>query len=123
MRIDLERPAGINLIHAVSPGEIRVGDRIMQRSFIIGVDDIIPDWPVSSTRDIDEESLSPILALAPEILLLGTGRALVFPGRDIHAAVLARNVGLEVMDTSAACRTYNILAAEGRSVIAALIVD
>jgi len=123
MRLDLDRPAGINMIRAVSPGEIRVGDRVIRTSVIIGAEDIIPDWPVSSTRDLDESSLAPVLALAPDILLLGTGSALVFPGRDIHAGVLARNIGLEVMDTPAACRTYNILVAEGRKVIAALIVD
>jgi len=111
------------MIRAVSPGEIRVGDRVIRTSVIIGAEDIIPDWPVSSTRDLDESSLAPVLALAPDILLLGTGSALVFPGRDIHAGVLARNIGLEVMDTPAACRTYNILVAEGRKVIAALIVD
>jgi uncharacterized protein len=123
MRLDLDRPAGINLIHAVAPGEIRVGDRVIRTSVIIGVEDIIPDWPVSSTRDINDDSLAPVLALAPDVLLLGTGRTLVFPGRDVHARVLTRNIGLEVMDTPAACRTYNILAAEGRRVIAALIVD
>jgi len=123
MRLDLDRPAGVNIIHAVSPGEIRIGDRVIRTSVIIGAEDIIPDWPVSSTRDIDEDSLTRVLALEPDVLLLGTGRKLVFPAARIHAGILARNIGLEVMDTPAACRTYNILVAEGRRVIAALIVE
>ncbi len=123
MRLDLDRPAGINVINAVSPGEICVGNRVIRTSVIIGADDIIPDWPVSSMRDVDKDSLAPVLALAPDILLLGTGRTLAFPDRELHADILARNIGLEVMDTSAACRTYNILVAEGRRVIAALIVE
>lgn len=123
MRLDLDRPAGVNIIHAVSAGEIRVGDRLIRTSVIIGAEDIIPDWPVSSTQDIDESSLASVLALEPDILLLGTGRNLVFPSARVHAGILARNIGLEVMDTPAACRTYNVLAAEGRRVIAALIID
>lgn len=122
MRLDLDRPAGINIIHAVSPGEIRIGDRIIRTSVIIGAEDIIPDWPVSSMRDINESSLAPVLALEPDVLLLGTGQDLVFPAAPVHAEILARNIGLEAMDTPAACRTYNILVAEGRRVIAALII-
>ena len=122
MRLDLDRPTGINIVRAVAPGEILVGDRVIRTSVIIAATDIIPDWPVSSTRDIDERSLAPAMDLCPDILLLGTGSVLTFPGREVHASVLSRNIGLEVMATAAACRTYNILAAEGRNVVAALIL-
>jgi uncharacterized protein len=72
---------------------------------------------------IDETDIAPVLELEPEILLLGSGRQLVFPRQEIYGQVLGRNIGLEVMDTAAACRTFNILAAEGRRVAAALILD
>ena len=64
-----------------------------------------------------------MLELEPEIVLLGSGRRLVFPRQEIFGQVLGRNIGLEIMDTAAACRTFNILAAEGRRVAAALILD
>lgn len=123
MRFDLDRPAGVNLVSAVSPGEIKVGDRIIRTSVIIAAQEIIPDWPVASTRELDEAGLAPVLALAPEIVLLGTGRKLSFPDPRVHARVQGSGIGLEVMDTPAACRTYNILVSEGRRVVAALIVD
>lgn len=123
MRLDLDRPAGINMIDAVSAGEVRIGDRVLRASVIVGIRDIIPDWPVASTGDIDDESLAPLMALGPEIVLLGTGERLVFPPRYVYGRILSRKVGLEVMDTAAACRTFNILAAEGRQVVAGLIID
>lgn len=123
MQLTLDRPAGINIINAVSPGEIRIGERLIRSSAIIGARDIISDWPVSAMPELDTDAMESALALEPEIVILGTGRSMVFPGRDIYAQALSRNVGLEVMDTAAACRTFNILVTEGRSVVAALIVD
>jgi len=123
MRLNLEQSAGINIIHAVAADEIRVGEWVLRKSVIIGTRDIIADWPVTSTRQLDEKSLESVLALDPDVVLLGTGRRLAFPSRKVYGAVLARNIGLEVMDTAAACRTFNILAGEGRRVAAALILD
>ncbi|MGD8965375.1 MAG: MTH938/NDUFAF3 family protein [Gammaproteobacteria bacterium] len=123
VRLTLDQPSNVNLITAVSPGEIRVGERVIRTSVIIGTRDIIPDWPVASMQRIDETDIAPVLELEPEILLLGSGRQLVFPRQEIYGQVLGRNIGLEVMDTAAACRTFNILAAEGRRVAAALILD
>lgn len=123
MQLTLDRPAGINIISAVSPGEIRIGERIIRSSVIIGVRDINSEWPVAAMPDLDADAMETVLALEPEIIVLGTGRAMVFPSPDIYAQALSRGVGLEVMDTAAACRTFNILATEGRSVVAALVVD
>ena len=123
VRLTLDQPSNVNLITAVSPGEIRVGERVIRTSVIIGTRDIIPDWPVASMQRIDETDIAPVLELEPEILLLGSGRQLVFPRQEIYGQVLGRNIGMEVMDTAAACRTFNILAAEGRRVAAALILD
>jgi uncharacterized protein len=123
MRLTLDQPSDVNLITAVSPGEIQVGERVIRKSVIIGTQDIIPDWPVASMQQIDESDVMPVLELEPEIILLGSGRRLVFPPQEIYGLVLGRSIGLEVMDTSAACRTFNILAGEGRLVAAALILD
>lgn len=123
MQLTLERPAGLNVISAVGPGEVRIGGRLLHSSVIVGARDIISDWPVRAITDLDGAGMAPVYDLEPEIIILGTGRAMVFPHREIHALTLARHMGLEVMDTAAACRTFNILISEGRNVVAALVID
>ena len=122
MQLHLDRVTGINFISAVAPGEIRVGNRTFRSSLIVGAREIIADWQVSTMDEIDERSITPILTMEPEIVLLGTGDSVRFPERRLLAGVLAQGIGLEVMDTAAACRTFNILAAEDRQAVAALLV-
>lgn len=123
MRLSLDQPDTFNLVTSVSPDEVRVGETVIRESVIIGTRDIIRDWPVASTQKLDESHMARVLELQPELVLLGTGRQLVFPDRRIYGYVLERNIGLEVMDTAAACRTFNVLAGENREVVAALILD
>jgi uncharacterized protein len=123
MQLTLDQPAGINVISAVSPGEIRIGDRLIRSSVVVGARDIISDWPVAAIGDLGPAEMAAVHALEPEIIILGTGRTLRFPDSRIHAMTLAKNTGLEVMDTAAACRTFNILVSEGRKVVAALVID
>lgn len=80
-------------------------------------------WMANLTEPLSLASLAPVLArlALPEFLLLGTGRSQIFPGADVRRAFLDAHIGLDVMDTGAACRTYNILLAEKRPVAAALI--
>ena len=122
MQLHLDRVNGINFISAVGPGEVRIGDRIFQDSIIVSAHEIVPDWTVTTIDEIDERSIAPILAMEPEIILLGTGDSVRFPDRRLMAGILARRIGLEVMDTAAACRTFNILVGEDRQVAAALLM-
>lgn len=123
MQLTLDSQAGINTISAVSPGEIRIGERRIRSSVLIGVRDIIADWPVPAISNLDAAAMDAIFALEPEIVILGTGRTLVFPDVGIRALALSRNIGMEIMDTAAACRTFNILANEGRHVVAGLVIE
>ncbi|MEJ2514764.1 MAG: Mth938-like domain-containing protein [Gammaproteobacteria bacterium] len=122
MRITLDRHPSANLVTGVRPGEVRVGDQAITRSAILSADRIIRDWPVASRDDIDRDALEPALALEPEVLLVGTGARLEFPAGALVAELARRGVGLEFMDTAAACRTYNILINEDRQVVAALVI-
>ena len=110
------------LIRAYEKGRIQVGDRSYGTSLIIAPDRIICDWRPQSTDDLAAADFAPVLALEPEIILLGTGAEQVFPDPPAYKDVVARRVGLEIMDTGAACRTYNILMSEGRRVAAALMM-
>jgi uncharacterized protein len=77
---------------------------------------------VHTVEGLDRDALVPALAMSPEILILGTGERLQFPASALYAELAGRGIGLEVMDTAAACRTYNVLVNEDRPVVAALIL-
>jgi len=109
-------------IRAYAAGRIQVGGAIYRGSLIVTPRQVLPDWPPAHIDALTAEHLDAVVALAPEVLLLGTGTTQIFPDPALYAALLARRIGLEVMDTRAACRTYNILLAEDRWVVAALIM-
>jgi uncharacterized protein len=121
VKFTLESDANVNLITAYGAGEIRVRERILRGNLIITAEQIIEDWPVASIDALDMTAMEPVLALAPDVIVLGTGQQLRFPPRGLRGQVHARSVGFEVMDTPAACRTYNVLVLEGRKVVAALL--
>jgi uncharacterized protein len=109
-------------ISAYEPGLIRVGSTTYRSSVIVAPDRVLDDWRPVSVAGIDQGDLAPILSLEPEIVILGTGAIQSFPDPGVYAPTANAGVGLEVMDTGAACRTYNILVSEGRRVVAALIM-
>lgn len=121
MEFNLEVPQNQFFIRSVSEKGIRVDQQWFSRPFIISGQRIVPDWQVKTVDDIDEVSLQAVFELEPEVILIGTGARQVFlpPATQIH--FFRRNVGFEVMSTDAACRTFNVLAAEGRHVVAALL--
>ena len=111
-----------NVITGVGPGWIRIGIREYRENVAMTAEKIAPDWTRGGFDELTEASFESLLALEPEIVLLGTGATLQFPHPRLIRALTDARIGVEVMDTAAACRTFNILAAEGRKVAAALIV-
>jgi uncharacterized protein len=109
-------------IHAYKPGQIQVNDMTLTQSLIISATQLITDWPPQVLAELTETHLQAVLPLAPTILLIGTGARLQFPAMAIYGNLLNHGIGVEVMDTSAACRTFNALSAEGRNVVAALLL-
>ena len=98
-------------------------DDYYDSSIIVSTSQVIPDWPVNSVETITEQQLEKVLDLQPELVLIGTGARQAFlPPRQIMF-FYSRNIGIEVMTTDAACRTFNVLAAESRNVVAALISE
>lgn len=123
MKFTLEASSRVNLIRAYSPTEIRVGEQSLRASCIVTADKVISEWEPASYAELAPSHLEAILALKPELVLLGTGAAQRFPPAPIRAAFIAGGVALEVMDLGAACRTYNILVQEERRVAAALFLS
>jgi uncharacterized protein len=109
-------------IEAYGNGGFRFGG-MSHKGSILCLPTGIWDWPVASIEALDRPAMSEVLSLAGTITfaLVGTGRSLVRPSRDVRAAFEEAGVWLEAMDTGAAARTYNVLLAEGRPIAAALI--
>jgi uncharacterized protein len=121
VRIHLETGEQANLIRTYGPGRITIQDRVFQTSLIVLPHELITDWPPQSFEAIAAPHMQSLAALDCEVILLGTGRRLRFPAPALLAPLAAAGIGWEIMDTGAACRTYNILMAEGRKVAAALL--
>lgn len=122
MKFHLDAPGGVNLVRGYGPGALRVGEATHSTSVILTATTVIAPWRPAVAEDITLADLEPLLGLGVEVVLLGTGPRQRFPDPRVLGALYERRIGVEVMDTSAACRTYNVLVAEGRSVAAALIV-
>ena len=101
---------------------MRVGKEWIRTHLIVTVDHILRDWPVSTPEELQPGELEPALAAAPDLIVLGTGDVLRRPQIDLMALMAERGIGIEIMNTPAACRTYNVLVQEGRSVAAALFI-
>lgn len=123
MQLSQDLPEGYLYFRRCGAGSVTVVDRELTRSFLLAPDALVEDWPVRSATAFDVDAVQAILALGPEVVLLGTGERQVFPPREAQAALLQRRIGLEVMSNAAMCRTYNLLAGEGRRVIAAVILE
>jgi len=99
-----------------------VNDRRLDASFIVAPDRLLEGWPVADVLTLQVADLEPLFALEPELVLLGCGGSQAFPPQEVLAACLSRGIGLESMTNAAAARTYNVLAGEGRRVVAAFIL-
>ena len=95
----------------------------LQQSFIIAPQRLIDDWSPQSLAELQAEDLEIVTELEPEVLLIGSGAQMRFPDPRVLAGMMGRGIGIEVMDSAAACRTYNILAGEGRRVAAAILIQ
>jgi uncharacterized protein len=118
----MDTPGGENVIRNVRSDAIALGAREMRRSFAVTAATVIDDWPAASIESLDASHLDRLLAVQPDVILLGTGETQrqLPPVLLYHA--LAQGVGVEVMTNAAAARTYNLLLAEDRNVLAAFIL-
>ena len=121
MDLTLQNHGDHLFIRSVSEAGIQVVDDFYKTSIVLSAREIIPDWPVKSIDDFEQEHLERVLELNPEIVLIGTGNKQAFLPPELMMFFYQRNIGIEVMSTQAACRTFNVLVSESRNVAAALI--
>ena len=107
-------------IRSVSVEGIRINDRFWSETVALTAEVFIDSWQSGPLADLTEDDFSELLEHSPELIIVGTGKKSVFPPRELMFAFARRGVGLELMDTAAAARTFNVLAGEGRRVAAVL---
>src|SRR5690349_639329 len=121
MKLHLQSPAA-NIVTGSGAGWVRVGAAEYRENIVLLPDAVVKGWAPSGFGALDERDFTKLLDYRPEIVLLGTGDVQRFPHPRLLAKLGEAHVGVEVMDTGAACRTFNILVAEGRRVAAALTI-
>lgn len=122
MQLSHELPDYAFALRAADGHSAKVNDRILLSSFILSPEQLIEDWPPRDSAALTPDDLAPLLAMRPELILLGTGERQVFPPAAVMAACLTRGIGFEVMANAAAARTFNVLAGESRRVVAGFLI-
>ena len=123
MKIEREQVEGRNTFTGYGEGYVEINRARHAASLVVSGERLVIDWPAVSVDALTADHLAAIVELKPEIVLIGTGPSFRFPEPRVLAPLYKAGIGVEVMDTPAACRTYNLLQGEGRNVVAALIVS
>lgn len=121
MLLTEENTAGYTFIKQYIPGEIRTHKNTYLHSLIITPKQVF-DWAPQSVDELKSNDLEDLLKLNPELIIIGTGVSQHFLDNQLLAPIIQKKIGFEMMNTSAACRTYNLLASENRNVVAGLII-
>ena len=122
MKFQPDRAEGVNLISRHVPGEVWVGGHPHRQSVVVPWQGAVQAWPAREHADLSPDHFASLLQTQPELVIYGSGSRLRFPAPRLFSALVQAGVGLETMDTAAACRTFNVLASEGRKVVAALLL-
>jgi len=122
MKFQPDRAEGVNLISRHDGARIWVGADAHDRSVLVPWQGAVLDWDVAAADDLRPSHFERLLALRPELVIFGSGARLRFVAPALYRSLIEARVGIETMDTAAACRTYNVLASEGRAVVAALVL-
>jgi uncharacterized protein len=122
MRFTQDSSSATHLIRAYGAAELRINDEVHRETVIVSATSVIAVPEVHEVGDLAAFDCSRILTLGPELVLVGTGPRQIFPAARFRSQFLSAGIGIEVMDTGAACRTFNVLVAERRRVVALLLM-
>jgi uncharacterized protein len=114
---------GVNTIARHDDSRVWVGSQAYQGSVVVPWSGAVRSWPPGRFEQLTQADFDGLLEHSPEIVIFGSGSRLRFPQPALLRTLIDRRVGFESMDTAAACRTYNVLASEGRNVVAALLFE
>lgn len=122
MKLQLDNPGETKMFTAHGPDHVMVNGVRYEQSIVVLAGEVRSDWAAAKFDELTEAHFAYFLALKPDVLLLGTGAMQRFPRPILYRALIDAGIGVEFMTTPAACRTYNILIAEDRKVIAAILI-
>ncbi|MBX3636829.1 MAG: Mth938-like domain-containing protein [Rubrivivax sp.] len=123
MKFQPDLQPGVNMLSRQEPGRVWVGTTPFAASVLVPWKGEVLPWDVDRFDALSAAHFERAAALAPELVIFGSGARLRFPPPALMRALIERRIGFETMDTAAACRTYNVLVSEGRSVLAALLLE
>lgn len=123
MKFQPDHLEGVNIISRVEPDRLWVNGTAWTSSVLVPWRGEPVAWPAATPEALTAAHFEQLLALQPELVIFGSGARLRFVSPALQRALIERRIGVETMDTPAACRTYNVLASEGRSVVAALLLQ
>jgi uncharacterized protein len=123
MKLQSDPHSGANTITGYGDGYVEINRTPYSHAVLLSSDAEIQEWAVKSFDELRVEDFSQMASLKPELILIGTGQRQRFPKPELLKTLIEAKIGFEVMDSQAACRTYNILVGEGRQVLLALIVE
>jgi len=113
---------GTYIIRSYADDKVEVNNATYARSLVISNTKLITDWEINDIEQMTLEHWQALIEPGPEVILIGTGSSLVFPHPSTYRPAIEQGIGVEFMDSGAACRTYNILLSEDRFVIAGIIL-
>ena len=123
MKLQPDKQPSLNTVSAYGPNYIEINAQRYTQSLLLSPESPVIEWSCTRFEDIKIEDFEQIAKLDPAVVIFGSGQRIRFPQAALIAPLIARNIGLETMDLQAACRTYNVLMAEGRKVVAALLIE
>ena len=122
MKFQPDTADGVNAITRHEPSRLWVGNQLYAHSIVVPWKGEVQAWDATSPEALTPDHFQRLLALQPELVIFGSGARLKFVSPALYRALIEKRVGIETMDTAAACRTYNVLAGEHRRVLAALLL-
>jgi uncharacterized protein len=123
LKFQPDRAEGVNIVTRHDAASIWVGSSAFLHSLLVPWQGQVLRWPPSRIEQLKGEHFEMALALRPELVIFGSGPRHRFVAASLQRCLIDARIGVETMDTAAACRTYNVLASEGRAVLAALLLD
>ena len=111
-----------NNISSYGEGFVQIKEKLINTSVVIGVEELVSNWRPSTFSDLSIDDCELLVKTKPDVIILGTGAKQHFPEMDVLKFFVQQQIGLEIMDTAAACRTFNILLSEDRNVVAGLFM-
>lgn len=110
------------VITAYDIDSVSINGQTFKQSLVVANAQLNENWDLVGIESLTPEHIELVLSFEPELILIGTGSKLIFPAVEVYSSIIERGIGVDFMDTGAACRTYNILMSEGRDVVAGLIL-